>query len=288
MRSQVQVLAGPPPIVAGHSAPSTEPGALAAGLGRAGAAHPLPAVTSSGPPGPPTRPSGSATTTRRGRVPSRGRQAGGGVPPPRAAACPSCPPPSRRRRALRTPAWPAGSRRGQARPPRPAPTRRPGSATDPPDQPDFGSVARIPASWTVDRAVNGPAATGASTRSGGHGRPATATRSPPPPPEYGRRRTRPDGRSRHQTAGHRTGGQQTADRRILWTTTPGDRTPDGWTAGSRTPNPDGGHRMLDTPATDAVACLLAGSTTATTPDLSIPAGRSSGQTSSGRAPTRTA
>jgi hypothetical protein len=27
----------------------------------------------------------------------------------------------------------------------------------------------------------------------------------------------------------------------------------------------GGHRLLDTPATDAVACLLAGSTTATTP-----------------------
>src|SRR5918994_7933341 len=35
MRSQVQVLAGPPPIVAGHSAAASELGALAAGLGRA-------------------------------------------------------------------------------------------------------------------------------------------------------------------------------------------------------------------------------------------------------------
>ena len=35
------------------------------------------------------------------------------------------------------------------------------------------------------------------------------------------------------------GGQQTADRRTLWTTTPADRTPDGRTAGSRTPKPDG-------------------------------------------------
>jgi hypothetical protein len=49
----------------------------------------------------------------------------------------------------------------------------------------------------------------------------------------------------------------------------------------------GGHRCW-TPATDAVAWLLAGSTTATTPDLARPAGRCSGQTPSGRAPTRTA
>src|SRR5215218_3884724 len=42
MRSQVQVLAGPPPIVAGHSAAGSELGALVAGLGRAGAARPSP------------------------------------------------------------------------------------------------------------------------------------------------------------------------------------------------------------------------------------------------------
>jgi hypothetical protein len=113
----------------------------------------------------------------------------------------------------------------------------------------------------------------------------------------GHGRVRTDG-GRHQTAGHRTGGQQTAgrwtggqqtaDRRTLWTTTPGDRTADGWTAGSRTPNPEGWTPHGWTAATDAVAWLLAVSTTATTPDLSLPAGRSSGQTSSGRATTRTA
>jgi hypothetical protein len=51
MRSQVQVLAGPPPNPAGQSAAGSEPGALAAGLGRAGAAPPIPAGTSSGPSG---------------------------------------------------------------------------------------------------------------------------------------------------------------------------------------------------------------------------------------------
>jgi hypothetical protein len=54
----------------------------------------------------------------------------------------------------------------------------------PSDQRDLGSVARVPASATVDRAVDGPAATGASTRSGGHGRPATSTWVPTPPPEW--------------------------------------------------------------------------------------------------------
>jgi hypothetical protein len=78
MRSQVQVLAGPPPILAGHSAAGSEPGALAAGLGRAGAARPSPPAPPVAPPGPPTRASGSATTTHRGRAPSRGRQPRGG------------------------------------------------------------------------------------------------------------------------------------------------------------------------------------------------------------------
>ena len=55
MRSQVQVLAGPPPIVAGQSTAGSEPGALAAGLGRAGAARPFPPARPVAPPGPPTR-----------------------------------------------------------------------------------------------------------------------------------------------------------------------------------------------------------------------------------------
>jgi hypothetical protein len=217
MRSQVQVLAGPPPIVAGHSAAGSEPGTLVAGLGRAGAARPSPPAPPLAPPGPPTRASGSATTTHRGRAP----QPEDGSHAAAAATSRSllpCPPRSRPRRALRTPAWPAWSLSGQARPPRPAPTRRPGSATDLPlTNATSGSVARAPASATVDRAVDGPAATGASTRSGGHGRPATSTRSQRHRLRW--KETDASGRTgRHrtagqQTAGQQTAGQQTADRR---------------------------------------------------------------------------
>jgi hypothetical protein len=52
MRSQVQVLAGPPAIPAGHSVVGSEPAAPAASLGRAGAARPSPAGTPTGPSGP--------------------------------------------------------------------------------------------------------------------------------------------------------------------------------------------------------------------------------------------
>jgi hypothetical protein len=154
------------------------------------------------------------------------------------------------------PTWPAWSLSGAsaAAPARTQPAARV-RHRPPTDQPDVGSVARVPASATVDRAVDGPAATGASTGSGGQGRPASSTWPPTPPPEHGRR-TRPDRRGRHQTAGHRTGGQQTAghrtggqrtaERRTRWTTIPGDRTPDGWTAGSRTPRPEGWTPLLDT------------------------------------------
>src|ERR687898_40744 len=85
MRSQVQVLAGPPPIVAGQSAADTDPGALPAGLARAGAAPPSPPAPPVAPPGPPTRPSGSATTTHRGRAPSPRTAATRRVQPPRPA-----------------------------------------------------------------------------------------------------------------------------------------------------------------------------------------------------------
>jgi hypothetical protein len=199
-----------------------------------------------------------------------------------------CPPRSRPRRALRTPAWPAWSLSGQARPP-PAPNRRPGSASH---------LQPTNATWAVSPASQPPRpSTEPST--------ARQPQEPPPvpvvtvarPPRPGSQRHRlsmgGDGRvrtdgGRHQTAGHRRGGQQPAERRTRWRTTPGDQTPDGWTAGSRTPKRDGWTPMLDTPATDAVAWLLAVSTTATTPNRSIPAGRSCGQTSSGRATTRTA
>jgi hypothetical protein len=74
MRSQVQVLAGPPPILAGQSAVGSEPGALAASLGRAGAARPSRRAAHWPLPGPSTGASGSTTTTHRGRTPSPGRQ----------------------------------------------------------------------------------------------------------------------------------------------------------------------------------------------------------------------
>jgi hypothetical protein len=74
MRSQVQVLAGPPTNPAGHSAGGSEPGTLAGGLGRAGAARPSRRHAHQPPPGPPPRAAGPMTTTHRGRPPSRGRQ----------------------------------------------------------------------------------------------------------------------------------------------------------------------------------------------------------------------
>jgi hypothetical protein len=96
MRSQVQVLAGPPPITAGQSAVGSEPGALAAGLGRAGAARPSPPARPSAPPGPPTRAAASTTTTHRGLAPRPGRQPRGrrGHLAPQPAAVPSLKPPA--------------------------------------------------------------------------------------------------------------------------------------------------------------------------------------------------
>jgi hypothetical protein len=260
MRSQVQVLAGPPSNPAGQSAAGSGLGALAAGLGRAGAARPSPPARPVAPSGPPTRPSGSATTTHRGRAPNPRTAATPRVQPPRAAVCPSCPPRSRPRRALRTPAWPAWSLSGHARPARPAPNPAARVRHRPPtDQRDVGSVARGPASSTVDRAVDGPAATGASTRSGSQGRPASSTWSPRHRLSMGGDgRVRTD-RGRHQMAGHRTGGQQTAGRvdgrrptagpagrpaqvtghRTAGQPDPGHPKPDGWTphAGQRRPTP---------------------------------------------------
>jgi hypothetical protein len=143
---------------------------------------------------------------------------------------------------------------GQARPPRPAPNPAVRVATDPPDQRDFGSVARVSASATVDRAVDGLAANGASTRPGGQGRPATSTWSPPPPPEWGDGRVRTDeGRPRRlDTARMDTGqldtGQLDSSRP---TAGPSGRRPQ--VTGHRTagqPDPGrqdrmGGHRLLD-------------------------------------------
>jgi hypothetical protein len=207
---------------------------------------------------------------------------------------PTAPPPATGRSAR--PAWPAWSVGGQAEPPRPAPNpaarvrHRP-----PPDQRDLGSVARVPASATVDRAVDGPAATGPPLVPV-----VTVARSPSPGPHRRRLSMGGDGRVRTDGADTRRLDSARVDSGRLDTGRLDSRRP---TAGpSGRPSQVTGHRTAGqpdaetgwvdtayrTPATDAVACLLAVSTTATTPDLLLLAGRSSGQTPSGRATTRTA
>jgi hypothetical protein len=229
MRSQVQVLAGPPPIIAAQSAAGSEPGALAASLGRAGAARPSPPAPPVAPPGPPTRASGSATTTHRGRAPSPRTAATRQVQPPRAAACSRAHSAAARDgRSARQPGL-AGRSAGKRGRRGPHPTRWPGATTDLPET--NATSAASPASRPPGPSLE-PSTAGshrASTRSCGQ-----VAR---PPPEW--EETDASGRT-GQTADGWTldGGQQTADRRALWTT-PGDRTPDGWTAGSRTPIPDG-------------------------------------------------
>jgi hypothetical protein len=281
MRSQVQVLAGPPPIPAGHSAAGSEPGAAAAGLGRAGAA-PYPRRHAHRPfQGPPTRAAGSTTTTHRGHPSSTGRQ-------PRGRrghlAPPACSRASRRQPpALRTPAWPGRSAGTRRRPrttgPGPPPISRDQRATRQ-RRPPPGLLGRRPSRSTARQ----PTGTSARSCSGGA---HCLDLVPAPPPEVGGDRgVRTGG---HQRAGHLRAGHQPAGR---WTG--GRRTPDGWTpdgptAGSRTMNPDGwtphaGHR----PATGATGGVLAVSTTATTPDRWVPAGGSAGQTPVGRATTQDA
>jgi eukaryotic-like serine/threonine-protein kinase len=212
MRSQVQVLAGPPPIVAGHSTAGSEPGAFAAGLGRAGAARPSPLAPPVAPPGPPPgRPARRRPPTVVAHPAEDGRHAACGHLALQPAPVPKAQPPAR---ALRAPAWPAWSLGGQARPSRPAPNpvarvRQPPST----DQRDVGSVARVPASATVDRAVDGPAATGPHPSRWSRS-PASSTWSPPPPPEW-----------EETDASGPTG--QTPDG---WT--PHGRTADGWTPDS--------------------------------------------------------
>ena len=239
MRSQVQVLAGPPPIVAGQRAVGSELGALVGCLGRAGAARPSAPASPSAPLGPSTRPSGSTTTTHRGRPPSPRAAATQPVRQLRGAAG-SRAPRSRQRWALRTPIWPGWPGSGQAAAARTQPG--PGPPPTPLTTRDLGSVARFRACSVLDRAARRrgsppgprPVPVVQVARRTGPVPTATACR--------GTRRTRPDGWGGRQTAGRWTGGQQTAGppdpgRR---TKVSGERTgwtPDGWTAGPRTTNP---------------------------------------------------
>jgi hypothetical protein len=204
MRSQVQVLAGPPPITPGQSAVGSKPRALAASLGRAGAACP----SSPAPPGTPTRGVRHHDHHAPWSPPSPRRQPRGRCATSRRSLFP-CPPSSRQPPVLRTPAWPACSLIGHAPP---CPTR-PGSATNPTDQRDLAAPPASRLAGPSTEPVNGAAAHRDSTRSRGDGCPPQRP-GPNATARYGRRRTRPDRRGGQQPAGHRTGGQQTAGR---WT-----------------------------------------------------------------------
>jgi hypothetical protein len=248
MRSQVQVLAGPPPNPAGQGALGSELGALAVSLGRAGAARPSPPASPLALPGPSTRASGATATTHRGRPPSlrtpATRQVGSLALQPAPV-----PTPSHKRRTVRTPAWPAWSGSGQARrPPSHHPAR---SAADTPlTTRGLGSAARIQASSPVN-----PAARRRGSPQGPRPVPVLKVARctglvPTPQPDVGGDGHVRTDRGGHQTAGRWTGGHQMAGHRTGWTldgldTGWRDTGLDGWTAGPGRRNRTGGHRMLD-------------------------------------------
>jgi hypothetical protein len=120
---------------------------------------------------------------------------------------------SRQPRTLHTPAWPAWSLSGHARPPPPTP---PGPGPPP--------IPRL----TNARPQRQP--TGTLTRCGGEGCPVASTWSPTPPPEVG-------GDRRDRTDGGRTPGGRTLDGWTAEGWTPDGRPAAGWTAGPRTTNP---------------------------------------------------
>ena len=193
MRSQVQVLAGPLPNPAGQSAAGSELGTLAAGLGRAGAARPSP-------PAPPVtlrvHPPGRQARRRPPTVvapPAQGRQPRVrcrqlALPP---APVPTAPPPATGAPTRRPgrPGRSAGKRGRRGGPP------PPGSATDPP---------RTYATWAASPASRPPRPSiePSTARQSPGPSPVPVVRvarpprpwSPTPPPEHGRRRTRPDPR----------------------------------------------------------------------------------------------
>jgi hypothetical protein len=194
---------------------------------------------------PPARPSASATTTQRGHAPAQRRQPRVGCRHLALRPAPA-PPRSRPPPALHTPARPGWSRSGKRGRRGPHPPGGPGPHRPPLTTPTpVASPASRPPRPSVE--------------------PSTARQPPGPPPVLVVRSPghRDPGSQRHRRSMEETdasgptgptpdgwtptGGQRTAERRTRWTTIPGDQTPDGWTAGSRTPNRDGwtppaGHR----------------------------------------------
>jgi hypothetical protein len=270
MRSQVQVLAGPPPIPAGHSAAGNRPGTAAAGLGRAGAApvpgrHPERVAILPGrrhdhhPPWSPPSPRTAATRTVR---------------PARAGACslPTAQPPAtdapHADRACLGAQW---ARAAAARPqpgpgPPPTPrltTARPRRRRPPPGSSAVDQAARQRGRHRDRDRCRGDGCPAASTWSHRHRRRWEQTDATGQLDGWTATGRTPDGwtvRVGHRKAGHR-GGQQPGWTPDGWTAAgriagPGrrtrvtghrtGRTPAGWTAGSRTTNRLGGHRLPDT------------------------------------------
>ena len=201
MRSQVQVLAGPPAIVAGHSAVGSEPGAPAASLGRAGAARLSPPARPLALPGPSTRAAGTTTTTHRGRPhPSPRAAATRPLRPPRAAAC------SRAHSAAVSDSAPhAGQpclvpQRSSAAAALTQPG--PGPPPTPPTTRELGSLARVRPARPSTQPLHGVGAHRTSTRCCGEGCPLHR----PGPQRHRPRWDEPD------ASGSTGGGQQPAGR----------------------------------------------------------------------------
>jgi hypothetical protein len=208
MRSQVQVLAGPPAIVAGQSAVGSKPGTLAGCLGRAGAARPSPPARPSAPPGPSTRPAGATTATHRDRAPIPRTAVTRPVRQPHAAAS------SRAHSAA------AGDGRSACRPGLPgrpassaaAARTRPGPGPPPTARRPWVTAAASPASGPA-RPSTEPLDDAAPTGPGPVPVMGVALPHRPVPQRHRLMGTRRTGGG-HQRAGHRRGGHQTAGRRI--------------------------------------------------------------------------
>jgi hypothetical protein len=214
MRSQVQVLAGPPAIGAAQSAVGSKAGTLAASLGRPGAACPsLPAS-----PSPPSGPVHAAGRRHDNHAPwstthpEDGSLAAGAATSPCGLLPCLAPPPVT-----------------GARPPRPGlPGRPASSAAAARTRPGPGPppTARRPCMTSAPSPVSGPArpSTRAAGRRGsppGPGPVPVVGGAVPPRPVSKRHRllgdqTDASGRTGggHQPAGHRRGGHQRAGRRI--------------------------------------------------------------------------
>jgi hypothetical protein len=234
MRSQVQVLAGPPPNPASQSAVGGKPGTLAASPGRAGAARPSPPASPSAPPPRRQAPRQPRTVVAH---PSRGRQPLGrcGNLALRPTPVPTAPPAATGGRHAGLAC--AGGQRQARPPPAPDPAR---VRHRQPRRPwgDLGGVARIRAGSAADpsRSTTRPPP-GTWTRSPGAGCLAASACPQTPPP-----------------AGDRTdaSGGTRADTRRLDTGRVDTRGPD---AGSRTSS-------STKPGTTSVAARIRGSQSA--------------------------